>query len=692
MKKLMMLCALCLSLVIGQGWSGVREVPVSELISTSSQKQATLIILKVMDRYHYKQHRLDDAMSSQILTRYLEALDPNKSFFTQQDVDTFSRYQERLDDALRRAELTPAFEIFKVYRQRVDQRSVYAVEQLDKSFDFKRDEKSLFDRSDPPWAQDNSTLDEVWRKRVKNDILTLQLTDKPEKEIKETLEKRYTGMQHRTRQLASNDVFQTFINAYTLSLEPHTAYMTPSRSENFDIGMRLSLEGIGAVLRNENEFTVVQSTVPGGPAGNSGDVHAGDRIIGVGQDAEGEIKDVIGWRLQDVVERIRGPKGTTVRLLILPEDEGLGGRSKIVKITRDKIKLEDQAAKKSIIEVGAKRVGVIDLPAFYRDFQGFSSGKKDYRSTTRDVKRLIKELESDGIDGIVIDLRGNGGGSLAEATELTGLFIPSGPVVQVKHATGDLEIERDPDPAQVYSGPLAVLVDRHSASASEIFAGAIQDYQRGIIIGEPTFGKGTVQTLIDLGRFVRFGDNNLGRLRLTMAQFFRVNGGSTQFKGVVPDIVYPTGAEPDDQGERSLDNALPWASIAAADFSAGKLSGLPKYRKLHETRIQSDSGFKYLVQLETLLRDAREEKSVSLETSARQQQWDEREQLRKEQRDLFRTSIGLKPLTDEEEQKQKKQRSSRRDTDNPEAKIMLNEAVNILADYIEGQTRSAMLQ
>jgi carboxyl-terminal processing protease len=393
-----------------------------------------------------------------------------------------------------------------------------------------------------------------------------------------------------------------------------------------------------------------------------------------------------------VVEKIRGAKGTTVRLRVLPEDEGPGGRSKVVKIIRDKIKLEDQAAKKSIIETGSKRVGVIDLPAFYRDFQGFSSGQKDYRSTTRDVKRLIKELESEGVDGIVVDLRSNGGGSLAEATELTGLFIPSGPVVQVKHATGDLEVERDPDPALVYSGPLAVLVNRHSASASEIFAGAIQDYKRGIIIGEPTFGKGTVQTLIDLGRFVRFGDNNLGRLRLTMAQFFRVNGGSTQFKGVVPDIMYPTGSGSDDQGERSLDNALPWASIPAAEFSQGKLKNLTKYRQQHEVRIKDDPGFKYLMQLETLLAEAKDEKMISLDTSVRRQQWKEREDRRKTERDLFRSSIGLAPLSDEEEEKQQKNRSSSRDQDNPETAIMLNEAVNILADYIEGQTRSAMVQ
>jgi len=461
---------------------------------------------------------------------------------------------------------------------------------------------------------------------------------------------------------------------------------------SFFTRLRLSLEGIGAVLRNENEYTVVQSTVPGGPAGNSGKVHPGDRIVGVGQDSGGDIQDVIGWRLQDVVEKIRGAKGTVVRLRLMPEDEGAGGESKVVKLIRDKIKLEDQAAKKSIIKVGSRKIGVIDLPAFYRDFKGFSQGDKDFRSTTRDVRVLLKELEAEGVEGVVIDLRGNGGGSLTEATELTGLFIPTGPVVQVKHATGDLEVERDPDPAQVYTGPLAVLVDRHSASASEIFAGAIQDYDRGIIIGEPTFGKGTVQTLIDLGRFVRFGDTNLGRLRLTMAQFFRVKGGSTQFKGVVPDIVYPTGIAANEQGERSLDNALPWASIPAADFSVSKLGALTKFRTMHEARIADDPGFIYLSQLETLLQEARDEKTISLNTGVRQQQWKQRKQLRKNQRNQFRASIGLAPTTEKEDKAEQKRRTSKKNEDDPVIKIMLKEAVNILSDYIEGQTKSAMLQ
>ena len=352
----------------------VTEIPLGQLEPTREQRQATLIIIRVIDKYHYKRQKLDDAMSRDMLDRYLESLDPNKSFFTRQDVERFEVYRDRLDDALRQARLEPAFHIFKVFRLRVDERVSQAVRLLDGQFDFTIDESYHFDRSEMPWAEDSMALGDIWRKRVKNDVLGLRLSGKQEGEIIETLRKRYQGIQRRTFQLTSNDVFQTFINAYTLSLEPHTSYMSPQVSENFDISMRLSLEGIGAVLRSDNEYTEVLRTVPGGPAKQSGEIKAGDRIVGVGQDRDGEIHDVVGWRLQDVVDQIRGPKGTVVRLQILPEDAGADGPTRTVTLVRNEIKLEDQAAKKSIIEgidgLGQVRIGVIDLPAFYRDFQG----------------------------------------------------------------------------------------------------------------------------------------------------------------------------------------------------------------------------------------------------------------------------------------------------------------------------------
>ncbi|WP_260291166.1 carboxy terminal-processing peptidase [Sedimenticola hydrogenitrophicus] len=692
--RYLLLSALLLLLGLLPVLASVREVPLDELQPNRSQRQSTLIILKVINEYHYKKQHLNDEMSRAIMNRYLEVLDPNKSFFTQSDIERFNVVSDQLDDDLKDARLDSAFNIFRVYRQRVDERVGYALKLLERDYDFTINENYRFDREESPWTADAAELNELWRMKVKSDILNLKLKDKPLDEIRSTLEKRYTGIQRRTRQMDADDVFQVFINSYTLSLEPHTSYMSPRVSENFDISMRLSLEGIGAVLSNENEYTVVQRTVAGGPAALSGQVSAGDRIVGVGQGADGEIEDVIGWRLQDVVDLIRGAKGTTVQLQLLPEDEGSAGRTKQVTLVRNQIKLEDQAAKKFIIpdlgNTGNLRIGVIDIPAFYRDFQGYSQGQEDFTSTTRDVRRLIDELEAEGVDGIVIDLRGNGGGSLVEATELTGLFIPSGPVVQVKNATGDLDIERDPDPSLVYAGPLAVLVDRHSASASEIFAGAIQDYHRGIIIGEPTFGKGTVQTLVDLGRFVRYGDKNLGRLRLTMAQFFRVNGGSTQFKGVVPDIVYPSAVQSDDQGERSLENALPWAKIAAVNYQVEGLDQLERYRQMHQLRIKEDPGFIYLSQVEAMLKEIKAQETVSLLEKDREIEWNQREQRRKAEKNRFLTAIGLDPEPDDVDAEAERADPAA-DRDDPVARIMLNEAAHILADYIGGQTRAAMV-
>jgi carboxyl-terminal processing protease len=694
--RYLLLSALLLLLGFLPVLASVREVPPEELQPNRSQRQSTLIILKVINEYHYKKQPLNDEMSRAILNRYLGVLDPNRSFFTQGDIDRFNVVSDQLDDDLKDARLDSAFNIFRVYRQRVDERVGFALKLLDRDYDFTIKESYRFDRQDAPWTTDAAELDELWRKKVKSDILNLKLKEKPLDEIRSTLEKRYTGIQRRTRQMDADDVFQVFINSYTLSLEPHTSYMSPRVSENFDISMRLSLEGIGAVLSSENEYTVVQRTVAGGPAALSGQVGAGDRIVGVGQGADGEIEDVIGWRLQDVVDLIRGAKGTTVRLQLLPEDEGSAGRAKQVTLVRNQIKLEDQAARKFIIAdlggMGNLRIGVIDVPAFYRDFQGYSQGQEDFTSTTRDVRRLIDELEAEGVDGIVIDLRGNGGGSLVEATELTGLFIPSGPVVQVKNASGDLDIERDPDPEQVYNGPLAVLVDRHSASASEIFAGAIQDYHRGIVIGEPTFGKGTVQTLVDLGRFVRYGDKNLGRLRLTMAQFFRVNGGSTQFKGVVPDIVYPSAVQSDDQGERSLENSLPWAKIAAVNYQVEGLGPLERYRQMHQLRIKENPGFIYLSQVEAMLKEIKAQETVSLLEKDREIEWNQREQRRKAEKNRFLMAIGLDPEPDDVDEEAEAERADpAADRDDPVARIMLNEAAHILADYIGGQTRSAMV-
>ncbi len=686
LKKLTAWLGILLLTLSGAIAAKVTEVPFEELQPSRQHRQSALIITKVVDRFHYRKLALDDAMSASVFDRYLEALDPNKSFFTAADIERFAAARTELDDALRRARIEPAFEIFKHFRTRVNERVHRTLAMLEADqFDFSRSESYRFDREDAPWAADQAELDELWHRRIKNDLLSLEVAGKDREEARETLRKRYEGTARRVNQLTSDDVFQTFINAYTLSIEPHTSYMSPRTSENFDISMRLSLQGIGAVLRNENEYTVVQNTVPGGPAERGGEIRAGDRIIGVAQGADGESEDVIGWRLQDVVELIRGPKGSVVRLTVLPKSAGPEGRSREVVLVRDEIKLEDQAAKSEIIEglpgMEGRRIGVIEIPAFYRDFRAQAAGEDDFRSTTRDVRRLIAELERGGADGIVIDLRGNGGGSLTEATELTGLFIAQGAVVQVRDAGGRVDVERDPDPEQVYKGPLAVLVDRNSASASEIFAGAIQDYRRGIILGEPTFGKGTVQTLVDLSRFVQGGED-LGRLRLTMAQFFRVEGGSTQHRGVMPDIVFPTASSADDHGERSLDNALPWAKIASVDHEV--LNGAPveALRREHNRRIARDPGFNYLIEQEQDIDALRERDTVSLVLDERLQEWRERDQRRLERRNRLRAYRGLEPLAENASEDEEEIVADTDDDPEGVTRIMLEESARILADYI----------
>ncbi|MBT8428626.1 MAG: carboxy terminal-processing peptidase [Gammaproteobacteria bacterium] len=658
-------------------------VSIDELHANEQQRQAALIITQVMEKFHYRKPRIDDDMSVAVYERYLESLDANRSFFSAKDIEGFERYRDELDDSLRTGKLDPAFRIFRRFRELVEQRVAYAKELLQaNNFDFTTDETYQFDRSEADWLPDAAALDDLWRRRVKNDILSLRLAGKDETEIAETLRKRYEGISRRVVQMAPEDVFQAFINAFTLSVEPHTSYMSPRLSENFDIGMRLSLQGIGAVLRNENEFTQIQSTVPGGPAERSGELKGGDRIVGVAQGADGEMEDVIGWRLQDVVDLIRGPKDSVVRLNILPKSQGVDGRTREVLLVRDEIKLEDKAAKSEIIEAtDGVRLGVIEVPAFYRDFGAQAAGEEDFRSTTRDVRVLLDELQSQEVDGIIIDLRRNGGGSLSEATELTGLFIEKGPVVQVKDSSGRIEVERDPDPEQVYAGPLAVLVDRNSASASEIFAGAIQDYNRGLILGEPTFGKGTVQTLVDLGRFLRSRED-IGRLRLTMAQFFRVQGGSTQHRGVMPDIVYPTAKGAADHGERALDNALPWASIKAAEHQFLGATPLTGLRDASQARIAGNPGFRFLLEEEDDLIELDKKTTVSLNESVRRAEWDRREQERLDRRNRLRAFRNLPPLAslDEDEDED----VSAEDDKDPEGiqRIMLEESANILADHI----------
>jgi carboxyl-terminal processing protease len=629
-------------------------IPLSELFPAAGQTKSAVVINKVLERYHYRKVNLDDAFAAQVFEKYLEALDPGQAFFQVHDIERFNTGARRLADDLRQGNLAIAFDVFRVYRMRVDERVAQALKILQGRFDFSRNQTYIFEAENKKWCATTEELDELWRKRVMNDFLTLRLADKPDAEIRERLQKRYEGLARRIHQFNGDDVFQTFMNAYTQTLEPHTSFMSPDTSENFDISMKLSLEGIGAVLRGDNEYTVVQSTVPGGPARESGQIYSGDQIVGVAQGLDGAMEDVVGWRLEDVVDKIRGPKGSVVRLQLLSKTPGTTSRAREVTLVRNQIKLEDQAAKSDVIEHRSAdvtlKIGVLEIPTFYRDFDAESAGTRDFRSTTRDVRRLIADLVAQGVSGILIDLRGNGGGSLAEATSLTGLFIDTGPVVQVKDAFGKIEVEADTDPGVAYAGPLAVLVDRDSASASEIFAAAIQDYGRGLIIGEPTFGKGTVQTLIDLNRYVPGEHSDLGRLRLTMAQFFRINGGSTQLNGVTPDIRFPSASYLSEHGERSLDNALPWTRIKSAEYRPSILVNVEQLARHSAARVATDIGFNMLTERSKMMRDLETQKEVSLRETDRRAEDQQREQRFKTERNRYLQARGITPVDEDAEQ------------------------------------------
>ena len=595
------------------------------------------IINSMLKRYHYKKFELNDEFSGKILDQYLDQLDPSKVYFTQADIKQFNKHRDQFDDYINAGDTEVAVNIFKKYQQRINERSKFATARIEQPFDLTTDEEYLLDRKDSKWEISETALNMLWDKRIKNAYINEILADTKPAEAVIKLKKRYSNMTKRTSQIKPNELFQTIVNAYAGAVEPHTSYLSPRSSEQFDINMSLSLSGIGAVLRTDEDHTKIVSVVPGGPAALTGQVSAGDLIVGVGQKTPESIKDIVGWRLSDVVNIIRGKKGSTVVLSVLPSATGLSGNPKTVKIVRDKIKLEHQAASKRIIEIerpnGKVKVGVIDLPSFYIDFKARNRGDKDYAGTTRDVKKLLLELNKEGIDDLIIDLRGNGGGSLSEVVSLTGLFIDKGPVVQINDTTGRTDILNDEDSGVIYDGPMAVLIDKGSASASEIFAGAIQDYQRGIIIGETTFGKGTVQTVLPLESYTRKTfDKPLGQIKITSAQFFRINGESTQHKGVIPDLAWNLPQIEGDFGERAYKNALPWRRIQIAkhkDF-AGAFSPavLQQAKNKSQARIAKNAKFKTTVDRVKLLVDAGNEKTASLNLAKR-----------KEKRELFNKQL-----------------------------------------------------
>ena len=571
-----------------------------QLEPRQDQSQAAHLSAEVLTRHHYKQVPLNDTISAVIFDNYLKALDSEKIFFLQSDIDLFAPARTSLDDAILHEDLRIPYAIFNRYQQSIEERINYARALLKNGFDFKEHENYQLSRKNSAWAHSENELNELWRKRVKNDWLRLKLAGKDDKAIRDTLTKRYDKMLSGLSKINSDDVFQYFMNAYTMAIDPHTRYFGKRAAEEFDISMKLSLVGIGAVLQEKDEYTIIRELVAGGPALLSGKFKAGDRIVGVGQGKDGAIVDVMGWRLDDTVAMIRGAEDSVVLIDTLPAEAGPDGEHKIVSLIRKKISLDKQAAKKSIIEVKegtiTRRIGVISLPGFYQDFAAHQKGDKNFRSATRDVSRLLEELKKENVDSVLMDLRNNGGGSLAEAIELTGLFIDKGPVVQQRDSAGTISVESDTHAGLAWAGPLGVLINRASASASEIFAAAIQDYGRGVVIGEPSFGKGTVQSVIDLDQLVKNEKPEFGELKMTIAQFFRINGGTTQLRGVTPDIAFPSLTDSSDFGESSFDNALPWTQIKAADYTpAGNLSGImPLLKATHDTRVSKDKDFQYL--------------------------------------------------------------------------------------------------
>lgn len=661
--------------------------PLPPLKPTLNQAIASVNVVQLLKSNSYEKPDLSREGAQKVYLSYLETLDRQRSFFLSSDIEEFNKYQFSLDDALKGGNLRPAFEIFNRYQQRGEERVQYMLKLLKQGIsklNFNKQEKLEIDREDSPWLRNQAEQEDLWRRQLKDSVLAMKLNDKKDSEITELLSKRFTNQLRRLHQTRSEDAFQLYINAYTQLYDPHTQYLSPQRAENFDINMSLSLEGIGAVLQSEDEYTKVVSVVPAGPAAKAGQLLPGDKIIGVAQDKDGKMEDVVGMRLDEVVKLIRGTKGTTVRLEVIPANAS-DGKNKIYAIIRDKVKLEEQSAQKNVMEIGTgaskKRIGVISIPAFYIDFKAAQAGDPNYKSTTRDVRNLIKELEQENIDGLVIDLRNNGGGSLQEANQLTGLFIPQGPTVVVRDSRGRTEAQQDPDPKEVYQGPIAVLINRLSASASEIFAGAMQDYQRALVIGGQSFGKGTVQTIQPL---------NHGQLKLTIAKFYRVSGQSTQNRGVIPDISFPSLFDPEEIGESALPNALPYTEIRPVQYSPLKRIApeLPELRARHKKRIINDPGFIYLDKLLAYQKQFEDRKSVTLNQKAREKESQQMRDGRLDIENYLRTSKGKKPFKNLEEL-EKEQTTQLDKNQKPDVTddALLVETGAILSDWINVKSR-----
>lgn len=639
----------------------------------------------LMEQWHYSQQHLDNSMSSAILDQYLDILDGNRVYFLASDVASFGRYRYELDDRARAGELEPAFEIFNVFRDRVTERLDYALSLLDTEPDFTIDEDYRWDRTELGWPASNAEMREIWRLRVKNDALNLVMAEQTWEEASETLRKRYERIHRDISDLDADNVFEYFMNAVAHTMDPHSNYLSPQDSEEYRIEMSLSYEGIGARLQEQDDYVEVVEVIKGGPADLDGQLQSLDRITAVAE-GDDEFTDVIGWRLEDVVERIRGEQGSVIRLRVLPAGSEPGSPQRVIRLVRDKVKLEEQAAQKDSFTVpldnGAEyKVGVITVPKFYQDFAAMTSGEANYTSTSRDVARLLAELEAEGIDGLVMDLRQNGGGHLSEAIELSGLFIDRGPVVQVRETGGQTDQHNDPSDGAIYDGPLAVLVDRYSASASEIFAAAIQDYERGVIIGQQTFGKGTVQNLFNLDRAVRDENAGFGQLTLTIGKYYRVTGESTQNYGVKPDIVLPSGIPAEAVGESTRETALPYDRIAGAEFRprAPLDSTISLLNSSQQSHSSGDPDFNFLVEDFSARIEGWNEHTVSLNIETRRADQKADEQARIDRENKRRAALGIEPVATLEELLEMENGVS-------PASILLEQATRTVAEMAASQT------
>ncbi|GAA3973016.1 carboxy terminal-processing peptidase [Mucilaginibacter dorajii] len=711
-KKVYLLVLLAAALACKASPSKPVKVSKADLTPDDQQVIVCKKIAELITNYNYKKVELNDSISAVIFDRYIKSLDENHSYFLASDIKDFEKYKTVLDDDIKAGNLNDAFYIFNVFQKRYLEHVNYSLTRLNESFDFDKKESFVYDRDKLPWPTSQAEMDQLWGQRVKYDLLNLKLASADMAANKTTLKKRYENLISQANKLSNQDVFQYFMDAFTEAIDPHTNYFNPANAANFNIEMSRQLEGIGASLLVENEYVTIKSVVPGGPADKSKQISVDDRIVGVAQGKTGEFQNVVGWRVENAIALIRGTKGTTVRLELLAAGAKAGAKPKVVEMVREKIILKDQSAKKEIRTYDnngkAVKIGVISIPAFYIDYNDYKAGNPNYKSTTHDVKLLLDSLKQENVDGVVIDLRENGGGSLMEAIELTGLFIKQGPVVQVRDTKDQVDVEKDEDPSITYSGPLGILVDRFSASASEIFSGAIQDYGRGLILGTQTYGKGSVQNAIDLDRILgtplrdKLNDlaanvsgvkktkavstgsqSTYGQLNLTIAKFYRVSGSSTQHKGVTPDIQFPSVIPLDKYGEDTEPSAMPFDVIEKSDFTkAGDFTSvLPQLKKMHDQRMATSDSYKYMLEDIADYKKHDADNSVTLNESELKKQRDSDEQKAIERNNLRRVALGL-PALKKGDKKPK----------NEDLDFVKREAGQIMTDYISLGSKFTSIQ